>query len=199
MGNRFRKDSVAALQKIVREYPLSGYADEARKELARLEAPIPQADKAAYDRMKYNLEHREKSGKIVSPVMGLVKTGPNTNAAAKMGAPQMNPKQPSIPASVPQVAAANGTNEILVDTNVSEKDLAAKPDARMNQPGTAAAGSTAGPTPAPPAAADSATVATTKGKKVKKTKKKAPDMNAPAPAAAATAATPAPAATAPPQ
>lgn len=203
MGNRFRKDSVAALQKIVREYPLSGYADDARKELARLEAPIPQADKAAYDRMKYNLEHREKSGKIVSPVMGLVKTGPNTNAAAKMGAPQMNPKQPSIPASVPQVAAATGTNEILVDTNVSEKDLAAKPDARMNQPGTAAAaGSTAGPTPAPTAAADSApaaTAANTKGKKAKKTKKKSPDMNAPAPAAATTAATPAPAATAPPQ
>src|ERR1700730_4435440 len=41
LGNRFRKDEGAAYARIVRDYPLSGFADDAKKKLKRLEFDIP--------------------------------------------------------------------------------------------------------------------------------------------------------------
>ena len=50
--------------KIVREYPLSAYADDAASKLKELEMPVPEADKAAVARMQYEKDHREKPGLI---------------------------------------------------------------------------------------------------------------------------------------
>lgn len=204
LGNRFRKDQVAALQKLVREYPLSDHADQAKKELARLEAPVPQADPVALARMKYNEENREKR-KVYSELVGTIMGGREMKNASKTGAPQMTLPQRSIPVSVPQVAAAAGTNEVVIENGVSAQDLANKPDARMAQPtaaSTATGGAAAPSTPNAPAAAGTPAAAgptaaptetqnanaavdpKAKKKKVKKASKPLPPSTAAAAAAA---------------
>ncbi|MGH9628233.1 MAG: outer membrane protein assembly factor BamD, partial [Bryobacteraceae bacterium] len=70
MGPRFREKSAEAYARIVREYPLSPLAEDAKKRLTQLEFPIPEVDPVAYARMKYELENRtERSfwGKAFGP------------------------------------------------------------------------------------------------------------------------------------
>ena len=62
LGNRFRKQEGDAYARIVRDYPLSDYADDATRKLKELEMPVPEADKAAVARMQYEKDHRVKPG-----------------------------------------------------------------------------------------------------------------------------------------
>jgi len=75
MGPRFRQKAGAAYARIVREYPLSPFVDNAKKRLAAMEMAIPEADPVAYNRMKYELENREKSG-FMGSTMGALKRVP---------------------------------------------------------------------------------------------------------------------------
>ena len=70
LGNRFRKQEGEAYSRIVRDYPLSEYADDAAGKLKKLELPVPEPDKGALARMQYEKEHREKLGclEYVNPV-----------------------------------------------------------------------------------------------------------------------------------
>ena len=61
LGNRFRRQEGEAYSRIVREYPLSDYADDATKKLKDLEMPVPEPDKAAVARMQYEKDHREET------------------------------------------------------------------------------------------------------------------------------------------
>src|SRR6202171_5261818 len=63
-SKRFRKQSGEAFARIVRDYPLSDYVDNAKKRLNQLELPIPEADPAAYQRMQYEIENRHKPGML---------------------------------------------------------------------------------------------------------------------------------------
>src|SRR5579862_4615383 len=53
LGNRFRKDEGEAYTRIVRDYPLSGFADDARKKLKDLEMAVPDPDPVALARMQW--------------------------------------------------------------------------------------------------------------------------------------------------
>src|SRR5947208_9007371 len=53
MGPRFADKSAAAYARIVKDYPLSPYADEAKSKLEQMEKPVPEADPVAYARQKY--------------------------------------------------------------------------------------------------------------------------------------------------
>src|SRR5579859_345324 len=64
MGPRFADQSAAAYARIVKDYPLSPYADAAKGKLEEMEKPIPQADPVAYARMKYEIENRTKPGLV---------------------------------------------------------------------------------------------------------------------------------------
>ena len=77
-----------AYARIVREYPLSPFAEDAKKRLTAMEMPIPEADPVAYNRMKYELENRDKAG-IDWTGLGVLKRGPDVRAAAKSGEPAM--------------------------------------------------------------------------------------------------------------
>ncbi len=142
MGNRFRPRAGEAYARIVREYPLSSYVDEAKKELNRMEFPIPQPDPAALARMQYDLEHQDKPG-MLSRTTGFVRRGPDVHMAAKTGAPVMTTLRPSVPVSVPTPADSNGafsgdvTATALDSTDSTALDT--KPDARMNPPAAAQA------------------------------------------------------------
>src|SRR5580658_4136543 len=88
MGDRFRNDEGNALAKIVRDYPLSGYADAAKSRLKALEFPVPQADPAAVARMKYEMDHVTHPG-MLHRTLGVLAGRPDTSPAAKSGAPIM--------------------------------------------------------------------------------------------------------------
>ena len=138
MGTRFRKQAGDAYARIVREYPLSSYVDDAKKKLKDLELPIPEPDPAAYARMKYDQEHRTKMG-MVSKTTGFLRHGPDVRNAAKSGNPAMASIQPTVPASVPAPAGATGfTGDVTASTVGDSTALDNNPDARANPPSTEA-------------------------------------------------------------
>ncbi|MBZ5605405.1 MAG: outer membrane protein assembly factor BamD [Acidobacteriia bacterium] len=160
MGPRFRQKQGDALSKLVKEYPLSSYADQAKKKLETLEMPIPEADPAAAARMKYEMENRGKPG-MVSRATDFIHHGPDVKTAAKSGSPTMTNPKPSIPASipVPTTASAGFSGDVTVAPVTDPTALDTKPDARLNPPG-AAAGTTPKETPATPAASTPSTPST---------------------------------------
>ena len=130
MGPRFRTKTGEALAKLVKEYPMSPYVDQAKKKLTSLELPIPEADPAAYARMKYEEENRTKSG-IISRSTGFLRRGPDMSSAAKSGTPTMKNPAPSIPASVPTASEATGfKGDVTVAPVTDPTALDTKPDAR---------------------------------------------------------------------
>jgi outer membrane protein assembly factor BamD len=137
MGNRFRKQSGDAYARIVRDYPLSSYVDEAKKKLKELEMPIPQPDPAAYARMKYELDHRTKLG-MRARAFDLIRRGPDVHNAAKSGAPAMTSLRPTVPVSVPAVIEQNagfqGDVNAQTISATQSSDLDTKPEARKNPP-----------------------------------------------------------------
>lgn len=134
MGARFRQKAGAAYSRIVREYPLSDFAEDAKKRLQTMELPIPEADPVAYNRMKYEIENRDKPG-LTSQAFGVLKRGPDVRMAAKSGNPALTPLRPSIPASVP-LPAAGGTGfagEVTAGPVTDSTILDTQPDARQNR------------------------------------------------------------------
>src|SRR5260370_36870663 len=107
MGTRFRAKAGEAYARIVRDYPLSDYVDSAKKRLTALELPIPQADRVAYDRMKWELDNRKKPG-MYSKSTGFLCRGPDVHAPAHSGEPAMAAMRPTVPASRPVPAVAGG-------------------------------------------------------------------------------------------
>jgi outer membrane protein assembly factor BamD len=118
LGTRMRPRAVEALQKIVHDYPLSDYVDPAKKKLRDLEAEIPQADPVAAARMKYEMENRTKNS-IMHDMTGFLRPGPDTNMAAKTGAPAMNPPKQFVPVNVPLPAGATAPGGFNGDVTVA--------------------------------------------------------------------------------
>lgn len=156
MGPRFRKQTGEEFGKVVRDYPLSPRADDARKRLEEMEMPVPAADKAALERMKFEEENYRKPG-MMSRTWGLVKGGPDTSRAATRGEPTLTAPKATIPASVPvpvntdttAAAGATGTTDVSATQVTGPSSLDTKPDART---GADAAAKPDAPTAAAPAA-----------------------------------------------
>ncbi|MEO8663021.1 MAG: outer membrane protein assembly factor BamD, partial [Bryobacteraceae bacterium] len=154
MGPKFRQRAGDSYAKIVRDYPLSERADDAKKRLEELEMPIPEADPVAIARMKYDDANYQKPG-MMNPVTSVLKKGPDVRKASKSGTPVMTAMRPGIPVSVPvpaAPAAAGFNGDVTVSTVADSSVLDSKPDARAN-PG---AGAAAGPAPAGAAPAEGA-------------------------------------------
>ncbi|MGJ5815703.1 outer membrane protein assembly factor BamD [Paludibaculum fermentans] len=154
MGPRFKQKSVSSYQKIVRDYPLSPLVDQAKDKLKEMEAEIPEPDPVAYARMKYELENQAKKG-MMGKAWAPFSKDPDVTAAAKSGQPAMTTLRPSIPASVPVPAGAQGgVNDITISTNPTggTSQLDTQPDARATQPAAAGSAPAATPQAAPPAA-----------------------------------------------
>jgi outer membrane protein assembly factor BamD len=156
LGSRFRLQQIANLTNLVRKYPLSARVDAAKERLQALEAPIPEADPVALERMKYELANRNEPG-MWSKFWGAFSMHPNLSLAAKSGAPQMEGLRPSIPANVPPGAAGvQGTSgDVTVSAAGDPSALENNPDARANPP--AEGGAEAAPAAEGGAAAPAAT------------------------------------------
>ncbi|MCC7236822.1 MAG: outer membrane protein assembly factor BamD [Bryobacterales bacterium] len=139
LGPRFKEQTVATFQKLVKEYPLSARADLAKQELKRLEAEIPEPDPVALARMQYEQENAVKRG-MMGSFWGVFSKSPDTHLAAKSGNPATTGLRPSIPVSVPtpeQIAAAAAqaaqpaTTDVGVTTVGPNSALDTKEDARL--------------------------------------------------------------------
>jgi outer membrane protein assembly factor BamD len=167
MGDRFENQQVLAYQRIVKDYPLSIHAEDARAQLEVMKRTVPEADPVAMARMKYEIENRTKPG-MVKNALSIFSGRPDMSAAAKSGAAQMDGYRPTIPASVPASAAtpgALGTNDVSISQPGSDSAIDKGAEVRAN-PGTA--DGTAPAAGAPAAAAPAAAPAETA---------KAPDPN----------------------
>jgi DNA uptake protein ComE-like DNA-binding protein len=135
--------------------------------------PVPEADPVAVARMKYELENHTKMGPM-GHFLGAFRTSPTLNMAAKSGSPQMTGMRPTIPASVPPVAAGTQgvSSEVSVSTVADSSAIDRNPDARANPPAPgSAAGDSAttvsatqpgpGGTPVPPPPVQQSTVTRT--------------------------------------
>jgi outer membrane protein assembly factor BamD len=134
MGDRFENQRIAALTKLVRDYPLSAHVDGAKEMLTAMKQPVPQADPAAYARMKYELENRRRPG-ILHRTISPFEAHPDTFLAAKTGAPAMESLRPTVPVSVPREAAGGqtGISDVSATQVVTNTDAIDKaPDARLN-------------------------------------------------------------------
>lgn len=133
MGDRFENQQASAYAKLVKDYPLSAHADDAKSRLQAMNRPVPEADPVAYARMKYEIENRSKRSllaKAWSPFSGKA----DVLDAAKSGSPQMTGFRPTIPASVPAAAAnpngQNGVTDVGVSIAADSNALNSNPDAR---------------------------------------------------------------------
>ncbi|HSM76555.1 MAG TPA: outer membrane protein assembly factor BamD, partial [Bryobacteraceae bacterium] len=135
MGNRFRGKAGDAYARIVKDYPLSGYADDAATKLKNLELPVPKADPAALARMQYDKDHPVHVG-MLSKTLGFMKQGPDTSHAAQTGAPAMTSIQPTIPASVPLPAGTvpGFSGDVTASTVSGPSALDTEKDARLGGP-----------------------------------------------------------------
>jgi outer membrane protein assembly factor BamD len=140
MGDRFENQQAAAYTRIVRDYPLSEHVEEAKARLEEMKRPVPEADPVAYARMKYELENRTNRS-LIGKVWGPFSGKPDTSMAAKSGSPQMTGFRPSIPVSVPPVAAGTtGVTDVGVSVPTDPSAIDKNPDARLNSPGAAGSG-----------------------------------------------------------
>jgi outer membrane protein assembly factor BamD len=165
-GDKFEEQQVAAYQKIVKDYPLSIHAEDARAQLEVMKRPVPEADPVRMAWQKYEIENRTRQG-IISHVLGGFASHPNMAPAAKSGTPPMESFRPLIPASVP-ATAANPTlsNDVTITQPGAEaiKAVESQPDVRPN------AGAGTDPAAAPAASATPADATSSASK--------APDPNA---------------------
>jgi outer membrane protein assembly factor BamD len=155
MGSRFRAKSGEAYARLVREYPLSPYADEAKKRLKEMELPVPEPDPAAVARMQYDQAHRPKLS-LIGKSSGFLKRGPDVSAAAKTGNPTMTTMNPTVPASVPIPAGATGfSGDVTASQVTGTSALDTQPDARTAQPASGSPAEGATPAATTPAASSS--------------------------------------------
>ncbi|MFI5357887.1 MAG: outer membrane protein assembly factor BamD [Opitutales bacterium] len=155
MGDKFENPQADAYSRIVKDYPLSPHAAEAKAKLEAMKRPVPEADQVAYSRMKYEQENREKRS-LLGRVWGPFSSRPDLTPSAKSGTPQMTGFRPTIPASVPAIAAgAQGTSEVTAAVASDPSAIDRNPDARAPapaSPGAPAAEGTAAAAPQTPIA-----------------------------------------------
>ncbi len=130
MGDEYAEQRADALARLVRDYPLSEYLENARQELVAMNRPVPEPDPARYELMKYNLDHRTKES-LFRRALSVFSTGPDLANAAKMGDPVMTVLTPTTPVGVGETrVGAAGTAGVTVETISGESKLDTEPDAR---------------------------------------------------------------------
>jgi len=130
LGARFRNRSADAFARLVRDYPLSPLAEQAKKRLKEMEKPIPDSDPVSLARQKYEIENRTKESRF-SRFFAVFSGHPDISMAAKSGQPSMETLRPATPVSVPVEAAAGaGGSDVTASPITGTSALDTKPDAR---------------------------------------------------------------------
>jgi outer membrane protein assembly factor BamD len=134
LGPRFRQQAGDTYTRLVRDYPLSEYAEQAKSRLKTLEMPVPAADPVAEARMKFEKENRTHPS-MFQRATGFMRQNPDTSTAAKSGTPQMNPPKQNIPVTVPVPGSQAGfQGDVTVQPVADPTALENNPDARQQPP-----------------------------------------------------------------
>jgi outer membrane protein assembly factor BamD len=129
MGDKYENYQADDYTRIVRDYPLSIYADPAKAQLKAMGRAVPEADPVAEARMKYEIENRRKPG-FLSRTMTPFSDRPDTSAAARSGNPQMETFKPTMPVNISDVARGASTSGEITITTPTRDILKDAPDAR---------------------------------------------------------------------
>jgi outer membrane protein assembly factor BamD len=134
--DRFEKGDYAAryYTRIVHQYPLSAYVEEAKNRLVKLGFPVPKPDADSLARMQHEHELDHERPGFVRRSLGIVKSGPDVSKAARSGAPDL------IPAGEPtgtETLQPGGTAQIVASA------AGASPDGSGST--ATASGTTSGP------------------------------------------------------
>ena len=114
MGDKFENQQVAAYTRIVKDYPLSSHAQDAKAQLMAMKRPVPEVDPVQLARQKYEIENHTRRG-LPSRMMSVFSGKPDMSQAAKSGTPPTEGLRPTIPVSVPATAQPTlGTNEVTI-------------------------------------------------------------------------------------
>lgn len=103
-----RADQVYA--RLVREYPLSPLATEAKRRLTEAGIKIPPPDPAAVARMEYEKKFAHDRPGLFHRALGVIKSGPDVSMAAHSGEPDLNP--PSDITASTDILRPGGTSNI---------------------------------------------------------------------------------------
>jgi len=91
----------ACYSRIVRDYPLSKLAPEAKAQLTSMGMPVPKADPEALARMQkqqvYQKEHHPNA--LVARPVGMFRSNPDVHLAAQGGEPDLNPPEDAVSAT----------------------------------------------------------------------------------------------------
>ncbi|HMD32808.1 MAG TPA: outer membrane protein assembly factor BamD [Candidatus Acidoferrales bacterium] len=78
-------------RRIVRDYPLSPHAQDAKNRMEKAGVPIPQPNPDALARMQSEKDLPKQKESVTHKAASMFKNGPNVNTASHSGTPQMNP------------------------------------------------------------------------------------------------------------
>ena len=126
------KGAAAAYDKILTRYPVMDRSDDAKKRLVALHQPVPRPTRAAVAQNKAEEASRTETTGL-KKLLAVVKKGPDTSKAAKVGEPAL--VDPT-PIAAPEIVR----NEALAVVNASRSDLGLK---IVNKSGPAAGTETA--------------------------------------------------------
>ena len=125
--------------RIVRDYPLSSRAGDAKNKLVALHVPVPQADPKALAWMQAEAKAPREHESLVKKPMGLVRNGPHKELvnASTTGAPQMAPDTDNT--SVTDILTGGGKSQIGAGGSGATGNTAV---VEIATPGTGAGGGT---------------------------------------------------------
>jgi outer membrane protein assembly factor BamD len=147
MGDKFEEQQAGAYSKIVKDYPLSAHAEDAKAQLMAMKRPVPETDLVQLARQKYEIENHSRPS-MPKRALSVFSGKPDMSQAAKSGTPPTEGLRPTIPKSVPAVAQPTlGTNDVTISQPGANSAIDKGEEVRS----PVAAGGAAAPA-APPAA-----------------------------------------------
>jgi len=109
-GTEQKNLAIPFYSRIVREYPLSSLAGDAKNRLTKLGAPIPQADATALARMQKEREISRKHPGMFRQATGVLRSSPDVASAARTGTPNLTPSGEASPGT--ETLTPGGTTSV---------------------------------------------------------------------------------------
>jgi len=156
--------------RIVRDYPLSKFAPDAKAKLQSMGMPVPKADPNALARMqKQQTYEKEHHPNVVMKVpMGMIRSAPDVSTAARSGEPNLSPPDDTVSATEVLNQGAAGPTFSISARSISPGSEASSTDTESVDSSSTSETTTAtgvqiiaAPTTGPAPAADSAPPAAT--------------------------------------
>ncbi|MGB6483717.1 MAG: outer membrane protein assembly factor BamD [Candidatus Acidiferrales bacterium] len=160
---RWRTQSDVEYAKMLRDYPLSPLAANAKRQLTEDGVPIPPPDPQALARAQYEEKLERDHPGMLHRTMGIIKSAPNVSAAAHSGEPDLNPpgemntSQDVLQGGTTSTIATASSGESSSSGQAMSIQTVSPTESSSTPPGS----TTAPPVDPPPASASTATVATT--------------------------------------